>query len=264
MICHLQIGTLEDFMDMDVRPGGDGEGSSVAVEVVDEENRKKPGAGRHEQRVTLLGSFSHQVAGHGAILRAAEGRICKPLMARELWFYRTLFDTSSSGRTYPHLVSFVPHWFGCFHISKDQLLALVHHSQPTEEEEEEGSVTHKEPLHVETWSERVYHDLEAHLTAEPRGLVHRTLPIHTNELFLCCLEIFLEPFNCKVVIIKNNNADICWTKLTKAKSIFRKTAQIYLANFSPFLWYVILLCPHSCLHLLNNRILLETIFQEGN
>jgi hypothetical protein len=111
------------------------------------------------QTLTLLETFSHQVAGHGAIIKAKGGRICKPLVKRELWFYRNLVRSGSRPSL---LLPFVPQWFGCFHITKDELLKVVHATHMGEGHE------------VVTWSEKVYHDLEHHLTAEPPGEVHRT------------------------------------------------------------------------------------------
>jgi len=34
--------------------------------------------------------FEHQIAGHGALLKLENNRVAKPLIDRELWFYRTL------------------------------------------------------------------------------------------------------------------------------------------------------------------------------
>ncbi len=139
------------------------------MEVLDDETKESGAGCSGEQRLTLLETFSHQVAGHGAIIKAKGDKICKPLVRRELWFYRYLAQTR---RTL--LPAFVPRWFGCFHISKDALLDVVRMTSAQREEEGEPLHNQQQQHEVVTWSEKVYHDLEHHLTAEPPGQVHRT------------------------------------------------------------------------------------------
>lgn len=153
------------------------------------------------REVVLTGLFSHQVAGHGVIVRAQAGKICKPLVPRELWFYRAFFhDTtgpSSPSATAPEVARrccgsavrrlrpFVPRWFGCLHVTKDQLLtvgapppppsgaAVGAESSGREDRKQQKKREEDGGLRVTTWSEKVYHDLEEHLTAEPPGVIHR-------------------------------------------------------------------------------------------
>ncbi len=126
----------------------------------------------HGAPLFLVGSFSHQVAGHGAILKASQGKICKPLADRELWFYRSL-------ATNPQYRPFVPRWAGCFHIAKEELARLVEE----EEEQHKKSIQDEKGLQVMTWGEKVYHDLEAHLRQEAPGLIHRTCSFSLPSFF---------------------------------------------------------------------------------
>jgi len=71
------------------------------------------------QTLTLSGIFSHQVAGHGTLLKAEGGKICKPLVAREDWFYRHL--SNAPGHPFH---TFVPKWFGCFRASSTDYIVI--------------------------------------------------------------------------------------------------------------------------------------------
>jgi hypothetical protein len=138
------------------------------MEVLDDETKQLDASHHHGQTLTLLETFPHQVAGHGAIIRAKGDKICKPMARRELWFYR---DLARSGRT--RLPAFVPRWFGCFHIPNDVLLQVVHATSGGHNSKDDDSVAQRYQPEVVTWSEKVYHDLEQHLAAEPSGQLHR-------------------------------------------------------------------------------------------
>jgi hypothetical protein len=45
--------------------------------------------------VESIKQFDFQVAGHGALLKLPDGRICKPLIPQELWFYQSLENRQS-------------------------------------------------------------------------------------------------------------------------------------------------------------------------
>ncbi|KAL6059963.1 Kinase [Balamuthia mandrillaris] len=157
------------------------ETSTVSATLYDPEHLRQP------QTVTLVGAFPHQVAGHGAILKAKGHKICKPLSPREAWFYQTLnkrqpssssssFNTSSS---FSPLLRFIPAWYGAFEISAAQLKRLVveeerrrHSSQQHQGEEREG----EGGLEVQTWDRKVYHQLEEQIEREVI-----TSPKHTHS-----------------------------------------------------------------------------------
>lgn len=60
--------------------------------------------------------FEFQIAGHGALLKLPDNKVAKPLIDRELWFYKTL-------ETNPCLLPFTPPFHGTLELefSKDKV-----------------------------------------------------------------------------------------------------------------------------------------------
>jgi inositol-hexakisphosphate kinase len=68
--------------------------------------------------IEVVGSFWNQIAGHRMVLKAKHGKICKPLLPRELWFYQSL-------NQHPAYKAFTAHWYGCIALTPQQLMTLV-------------------------------------------------------------------------------------------------------------------------------------------
>lgn len=82
---------------------------------------KSDGEDSEEMQVEVLGSFWQQIAGHKVVLKARGGKICKPLITRELWFYKSLDE-------HPSYRPFTARWYGCVDLTQDQLRDLLPNS----------------------------------------------------------------------------------------------------------------------------------------
>jgi hypothetical protein len=86
------------------------------------------------QTVSLgqLSQFPFQVAGHGALLKVPGGKICKPLIPRELWFYHSLDKN-------PELRPFVALFHGTLdlEISKEQISGFLEELEKQEQKHSE-------------------------------------------------------------------------------------------------------------------------------
>eukprot|EP01088_Endostelium_zonatum_P009283 TRINITY_DN2247_c0_g1_i2.p1 TRINITY_DN2247_c0_g1~~TRINITY_DN2247_c0_g1_i2.p1 ORF type:complete len:266 (+),score=18.90 TRINITY_DN2247_c0_g1_i2:6-803(+) len=65
--------------------------------------------------IEIVGFYNHQVGGHAPFLVAAGGKVCKPLIAQEYWFYTTLEQNR------PDLLSFTPRVYGSFEVNQRKL-----------------------------------------------------------------------------------------------------------------------------------------------
>jgi len=76
-------------------------------------------------------TYPYQVSGHGALLRLPNGKVCKPLIERELAFYEEI----QTNIRFSPLLPFIPRYFGQIEInfSRDQLQVWVDSIQRAEE-----------------------------------------------------------------------------------------------------------------------------------
>eukprot|EP01104_Vermistella_antarctica_P004746 TRINITY_DN15173_c0_g1_i1.p1 TRINITY_DN15173_c0_g1~~TRINITY_DN15173_c0_g1_i1.p1 ORF type:complete len:557 (+),score=139.93 TRINITY_DN15173_c0_g1_i1:281-1951(+) len=74
---------------------------------------------RYKGKAKLTAPYAFQVGGHDAIWKVSQGKICKPLCKRELWFFDHVQKQNQV------MLRVLPRFYGCVSVSKAELEALV-------------------------------------------------------------------------------------------------------------------------------------------
>lgn len=93
--------------------------------------------------------FPYQVAGHGALLKLPEGKICKPLIERELSFYESLKKSPST------LKPFTATYHGTIELSITKDTLNQWNAKVEEAEKDENGKGSFEDEHLLPWSAHV-------------------------------------------------------------------------------------------------------------